>query len=115
MNRIRRHRGYWASICHRISGLLLALFLPLHFLVLGLAIEGAERLDEFLRLADMPMVKLAESTLVMLLSAHMILGMRLLILELVPWAGLTATRTRWVDWGLGGSLVVGVVFLIGVL
>ena len=37
---------------HRISGLALACFLPLHFLTLGLAIEGEARLDGFLRWMD---------------------------------------------------------------
>ena len=37
--------SYLAFVMHRLSGLALALFLPLHFLVLGLAIEGEARLD----------------------------------------------------------------------
>ena len=35
---------------HRLSGLALAIFLPLHFLALGLAIDGEARLDGFLQL-----------------------------------------------------------------
>ena len=36
----RRDALWLAAMVHRISGVLLALFLPLHFLALGLAIEG---------------------------------------------------------------------------
>ncbi len=35
----RTHPGVWAALAHRVSGLMLALFLPFHFLALGLAIE----------------------------------------------------------------------------
>ena len=64
---MRTHKSYLAFIGHRISGLLLALFLPVHFLVLGLALEGAESMDRFLTLAELPMVKFAEWGLVCLL------------------------------------------------
>ena len=46
---------------HRISGLALACFLPLHFLALGLAIDGEARLDGFLKWTANPLVKLAET------------------------------------------------------
>ena len=52
--------GYRAFLVHRISGLALALFLPLHFLTLWLALEVAESLDRFLAFADLPLVKAAE-------------------------------------------------------
>ena len=35
--RHRNHPGFWAFALHRVSGLALVLFLPFHFLVLGLA------------------------------------------------------------------------------
>ncbi len=47
--RSRNHPAYWAFLAHRISGLLLALFLPAHFWALSRAIEGEARLDAFLR------------------------------------------------------------------
>ena len=54
----RRDTGYrrdllWlVAIVHRISGVLLACFLPLHFLALGLALEGEAKLEGFLRWTD---------------------------------------------------------------
>ena len=46
--RARNHPAYWAFIVHRVSGLLLTFFLPLHFWALGQAFHGAAGLDRFL-------------------------------------------------------------------
>jgi fumarate reductase subunit D len=51
MIRHRHHRAYWAFLGHRISGIALAVFLPAHFLTLGLALEGAAALDTALSFA----------------------------------------------------------------
>jgi fumarate reductase subunit D len=74
-----------AALVHRVSGLALAAFLPLHFLTLGLAIEGEARLEAFLRWSDRPIVRLAEAILVLLLAIHLLGGLRLLVLENLPW------------------------------
>ena len=81
----RNHPAYWAFIVHRISGVALALFLPIHFLALGTAIRGEAALGEFLRWSEQPLVVAAEWMLVMLLAAHLAGGLRLLALELLPW------------------------------
>lgn len=81
----RRNTLWNAALVHRLSGLGLAIFLPLHFLVLGLAIEGAGRLDGFLRLTQMPAVACAEAGLVFLLVVHFLGGLRLLAIENLPW------------------------------
>ena len=70
---------------HRISGLALAIFLPLHFLALGLAIEGDAKLESFLRWSDQPLVKLAEGGLVFLLTVHLLGGLRVLVIENFDW------------------------------
>ena len=74
-----------AALVHRLSGLALAIFLPLHFLTLGLAIHGEAPLESFLRWSDQPLVKLAESGLVFLLMVHMLGGLRLLVIENLDW------------------------------
>ena len=104
----RRHPGYGAFLVHRVSGVLLAVFLPAHFLVLGLALEDAAALDGFLRWTEAPLVKLAEWGLVLLLSAHLVAGLRVLALELLPWRG---ARHGWIGWGAGAALAIGAVFL----
>ncbi len=85
---IKPHRGqplWMAFLLHRISGLGLAIFLPFHFYLLGLALEQAEAMDGLLRWSDYPMVKFAEVGLVFLLAVHLFGGLRLLALEFLPW------------------------------
>ncbi len=85
-NTAYRKDGLWrAAMVHRISGVLLAAFLPLHFLVLGLAIEGEAQLDGFLAWTKSPLVKLAETGLVLLLAIHLLGGLRVLVIENMPW------------------------------
>ncbi len=81
----RNHPAYWAFLLHRLSGLALALFLPAHLYVLGLAIGDGGRLDDFLAWSEAPAVKAAEAGLVLLLAAHLAGGLRLLALEVLPW------------------------------
>ena len=57
---MRSHPAYWAFVVHRVSGVGLALFLPLHFLVLGLMLEPATA-DAFFSWTEQPLVKLAET------------------------------------------------------
>ena len=83
--RARGHAGWWAFAMHRVSGLSLAVFLPLHFWVLGQALTGAAVLDGFLRWTDQPLVKASEVMLVFLLAAHLTGGLRLLLAEFVAW------------------------------
>lgn len=83
--RSRNHPAYWAFIAHRVSGLLLTLFLPLHFWALAQAFHGAAGLDGFLAWTQNPLVKFAESGLVLLLAAHMAGGLRLLLIEFLDW------------------------------
>ena len=83
--RTRSHVAYGAFIVHRLSGLALALFLPLHFLVLGQALESEAALDVFLRWTQAPLVQFSEVALVFLLAAHLTGGLRLLFVEFVGW------------------------------
>jgi fumarate reductase subunit D len=82
---MRNHPAYWAFVVHRLSGLALAMFLPAHFYVMGLALHREAELDAFLRWSEQPMVVAAEWILVMLLAAHLAGGLRILALELLPW------------------------------
>jgi fumarate reductase subunit D len=82
----RKQPLYLAFLLHRLSGLGLALFLPFHFYVLGLALEGNAALDRFLHWSELPLVKFAEFGLVFLLALHFFGGLRLLALENLPWS-----------------------------
>jgi fumarate reductase subunit D len=81
----RRDALWIAAMVHRLSGLALACFLPLHFLTLGFAIEGEARLDGFLKWTANPWVKMGETVLVFLLAVHMLGGLRVLLVENLPW------------------------------
>jgi fumarate reductase subunit D len=69
------------AFAHRLSGIGLALFLPLHFWVLARALQ----LDAFLAWSEQPAVKAAEWGLVTLLALHLAGGLRVLMLEFLPW------------------------------
>ena len=110
--RARNHPAYWAFIVHRGSGVLLALFLPLHFWALGQALHGAAALDGFLRWTEQPLVKFAETGLVLLLAAHMAGGVRLLMLEFLEWREWQKTLLAA---AAGVSLVAGLAFLLNLV
>ncbi|MBX9810366.1 MAG: succinate dehydrogenase, cytochrome b556 subunit [Burkholderiales bacterium] len=110
--RARNHPAYWAFLVHRVSGLALTVFLPLHFWALGQALGGEARLDGFLRWTEQPLVKFAETALVLLLAAHMAGGVRLLMLEFLAWRdwqkSLLAAAT-------GVSIAAGLAFLLNLV
>lgn len=115
MDSPRRHQAYGAFLAHRISGLVLGLFLPAHFYVLALALEGAQGLDRFLKFTELPLVRFGEWGLVVLLAIHAVLGLRLLVLEFLPWRTPTDDRTAWIRWGAAASILVGAVFALRAL
>ena len=110
--RARQHPAYWAFVVHRVSGVALAFFLPLHFWALAQALQGEARLESFLRWTDSPFVKIAEVVLVVLLAMHMAGGVRLLMLEFLPWRNwqksLLAAAT-------GFSIALGLAFLLNLV
>lgn len=78
---MKQHSSYWVFVVHRVSGIMLALFLPLHFWALGNALN----LDSFLAWTEQPLVKLGEWAIVLALAAHLGGGLRVLALEFLPW------------------------------
>jgi fumarate reductase subunit D len=107
----RSHVSYIAFALHRISGLLLAVFLPLHFLALSQALYGEAVLDSFLSWTDNPLVKLTEVGLVLMLALHLGCGLRVMALEALGW---TNWQKNMAAIAFGGSLLVGTAFLLQV-
>ena len=105
----RTHPLWYAFILHRVSGALLALFLPAHFWVLSMALNEAARLDGFLAWTDMPLVKFAEFGLVFLLAVQFFGGLRLLALELMPW---TSRQKTLAAGAVGLSVLVSGTFFL---
>ncbi|MDQ6681454.1 MAG: succinate dehydrogenase, cytochrome b556 subunit [Pseudomonadota bacterium] len=110
--RARQHPAYWAFAMHRISGLALAIFLPLHFWALGQALNGDAALDGFLHFSDRPIFKFAEWGLVVLLALHMMGGVRLLLIEFAGWSGL---RKNWIAGAVGFAALAGMAFALALL
>ena len=69
------------ALVHRLSGIALAIFVPIHFWALGKGLE----LDQFLRWTEQPLVKFAEWGIVVLLAAHLGGGLRVLAIEFLDW------------------------------
>ncbi len=104
-----RQPGFWAALVHRLSGIALAIFLPLHFLALATALAGAAALDSFLALTRAPFVQASECALVVALATHMTLGLRLLAIELLD----IRERTVAVLTGCAAAVfAVGAAFLL---
>ncbi len=83
MRAAHRQPGFVAALAHRLSGLALAVFLPLHFLALATALNGANALDSFLRVTRQPLAEFFEFAIVVALAIHMTLGLRVLAIELL--------------------------------
>lgn len=86
MRPARAHPLWLAFVLHRVSGLALALFLPLHFWVLSWALTQPQKLNQFLSFAEQPIVKLTEFGLIFLLAVHVFGGLRLMVMEWLPWS-----------------------------
>ncbi len=109
--RPRSHPTYVAFLVHRLSGLLLALFLPLHFWALSRAIAGEAALEGFLRWTDNGLVKASETLLVVLLATHLAGGLRVLALEFLGWR---ASQKTMVAASAGVAFAAGLLFLLNV-
>jgi fumarate reductase subunit D len=107
--RARSHPTWIAFLVHRISGLLLALFLPLHFWALSRAIAGEAALEGFLRWTDNGLVKASETLLVILLAAHLAGGLRVLALEFLGWR---SSQKTMVAASAGVALAAGLLFAL---
>jgi len=81
MRASHQQRGFLAAMIHRLSGIALAIFLPLHFLALATALNGAPALDSFLALTRQPLIASLEFGIVVALALHMTLGLRVLAIE----------------------------------
>lgn len=109
MRATHRRPGFVAAILHRLSGIALAIFLPLHFLTLGSALQGAAGLDGVLAWTRNPLALVGEWGLVMALALHMALGLRVLAVEFLS---LTEGVAGIVSGCIAVSLGVGVLFLL---
>jgi fumarate reductase subunit D len=108
-NASHRQRGFVAAILHRLSGIALAIFLPLHFLALATALNGAKALDGFLALTRQPLVAFLGGCVVVALAVHLTLGLRLLAIEFLAFREKTLALLTTC---LAAVLAVGAVLIL---
>jgi fumarate reductase subunit D len=106
----RWHWGLVAAVVHRLSGLLIAVFLPFHFLSLGLAFES-EAFSDFIAWTSNPLVKISEFFLVAALAVHFAGGLRILALEFLQFS---KAQSFFISLSFAVSIVVGLLFLLSV-
>jgi len=108
--RAHGHPAFWAFVVHRVSGLTLTLFLPLHFWALGMLLEEAPAFDAFLSWTRAPLAKLAETLLVLALAVHLAGGLRLLFVEFVGWRA--ETQKTFFALGAGAAIACALAFAL---
>ena len=104
--------GFVAALLHRLAGIALAIFLPIHFLALATALDGAAALDSFLKTTSHPLVKISEGAIVVALALHMALGLRVLALEFIPMREKTRVA---VSLCAAAGVAVALAFLLNVM
>jgi fumarate reductase subunit D len=104
----RAHPGFIAALVHRISGLALAIFLPLHFLTLGLALDEVA-FSGAIAWSNQPLVKISEALLVSALAVHFAGGLRLLAVEFF---GLTRAQSVWIASAFAFGAGICILFLM---
>ena len=102
-------RGFIAAMLHRLSGIALAVFLPLHFLALATALNGANALDSFLAVTRQPAVAGLEWAIVVALATHMALGLRVLAIEFLDFRETTLAALSAC---LVAVFAVGLIFIL---
>ena len=112
MRASHQHPGFLAALLHRLAGIALAIFLPVHFWTLSAALNGADFLDKFLKVTNTPLIKFAEGGIVVALTLHMALGLRVLAIEFLP----MHERTRVaISICLAAGFAVGLAFAFNVV
>jgi fumarate reductase subunit D len=106
MHASHQQRGFLAAMVHRLAGIALAIFLPIHFLALASALNGAGALDSFLAITRQPIVAFAEVGIVVALALHMTLGLRVLAIEFFDFREKTLAAL---------SVCLAAVFAVGIL
>ena len=109
MRASHKQRGFLAAMLHRLSGIALAMFLPLHFLALATALNSADALDSFLALTRRPLLQFLEVAIVVALAIHLTLGLRVLAVEFFDFREKTLLPLSAC---LAAVLAVGLVFAL---
>ena len=76
--------GSYAWLFHRITGIVLALYLILHLFVLGTVLQGGDSFNQIMTTLENPVAKVFETLLIWVAVFHTTNGLRLVVLDLAP-------------------------------
>lgn len=79
--------GAYAWVAHRVTGLLLVLYLLLHIATLSFILQGPDAFNRIMEFFENPFVQFLELLLIWIVFWHTLNGIRLIVLHFVP--GLT--------------------------
>ena len=99
----RGREGMWSWVAHRISGVLLFLFLFAHVLDTALIRVSPEAYNAVIGTYKNPIMALGEVFLVAAIAYHAYNGLRIIAVDLWPWA---TRHQRQLWWGVLGICAV---------
>jgi succinate dehydrogenase / fumarate reductase cytochrome b subunit len=94
--------GAYMYVAHRLTGLILTVYLYVHLVTLGSVLQGEDGFDRAMALMNRPMVRLLELLLVWVVLFHALNGVRLCLLAVT-----SAVDQKWLAYA-----VVAVSFLV---
>ena len=108
---LNRHPGQQAFGIHRLTGIILALYLPIHIILHSIAlIAGQEVYDRMARVIENPLGLLLEYLIVSAVIVHMLNGIRIMLIDFFP----LARNHRKLFWGAAGisAIFLGISLLV---
>jgi succinate dehydrogenase cytochrome b subunit len=110
--RYRLRTGSFAWLTHRLTGIVLTLYIFLHLYVLA-HLKDPAGYASIMKVMQSPLVKLSEVGLLALVIAHAFNGFRLTLLDLGMPTGLQK-RVFWSAFAVGAAItVLGGVYIVG--
>ena len=97
--------GLWAWVLHRVTGLLLGLYLVLHLWTLGFVLAGSDALNSILAYLNRPVFHLFDLMLFAGFLYHGLNGLRITLVDLID---VDQRRLFWIVIVLTGTLTVAV-------
>ena len=82
-------------LAHRVSGVILAVYLFVHLYTLSAVLRGAQAFDAVMEAFENPVIKFFELLLVVTVLFHTLNGIRLLLIHFTPFR-----RSRTLAWGV---------------
>jgi succinate dehydrogenase / fumarate reductase cytochrome b subunit len=112
--RYRLRTGSFAWLVHRLTGIVLTLYIFLHLYVLA-HLKDPSGYTSIMRAMQSPLVKLSEAGLLVLVIAHAFNGLRLTLIDMGMPTGLHK-RFYWSAFTVGAVIAVfGGLYIVGVL